>query len=126
MDLQDHEDSFWHTHTTFTSPKSSQKKALIGIDRAGMLLTDLIYPAIFAYAKLQNNVPLAEQILVFYRMLPACSNHRTLQIMQNYCFSSHRKIFRTSVSQQGLIHLYQSFCARNSFDCKNCILYQSV
>jgi len=119
-------ESYWKKHTSFTSVPLEHPAQIIGESRAVELLIDLIFPAMYASASLNRDEVRKDKILRYLPLLPADSGNRITRVMTDYCFRASGDVFHSSLSQQGLIHLYRNFCGKNSFDCNICAIYHSI
>lgn len=120
------EDAFWMSHSSFRSEQWKKNCALIGEARSRVLLTDLIMPALHAYFRLikQNkNLPVVENM---YCTIPKNTTNKLLKIMTNYCCCKNEKLITSAAEQQGLIHIYRSFCSPLAFQCRKCPLRHSL
>lgn len=113
-------DAFWSCHTSFLSPPSARPAALIGRDRVLELTADLFLPALCAYATINGDLKHIARLESIFLVLPKTAPNRILRIMMDACFSGRGNVFRTAAAQQGVIHLYRTYCERLAFDCKAC------
>ncbi|MBR2427038.1 MAG: DUF2851 family protein [Lentisphaeria bacterium] len=120
------EDAFWCRHSSFRSEPWQKNCALIGKSRSRLLLTDLIMPALHAYFRLTKNKKYVPTVEKFYCKIPANATNRILKIMTTYCCGGREDVAVSAAEQQGLIHIYQSFCSPLAFQCRKCPLRHSL
>ena len=112
------EDAFWTNHSSFRSDPWKKNCALIGAERSRLLLTDLIMPALHAYFRLIKQEKYLSTVEKLYCTIPKNPTNKILKIMVNYCCSGNDKIITSAAEQQGLIHIYRSFCSPLAFQCR--------
>lgn len=120
------EDAFWTNHSSFRSDPWKKNCALIGAERSRLLLTDLIMPALHAYFRLIKQEKYLSTVEKLYCTIPKNPTNKILKIMVNYCCSGNDKIITSAAEQQGLIHIYRSFCSPLAFQCRKCPLRHSL
>jgi hypothetical protein len=112
---------YWARHYTFGSKKHKEKAFLIGRNRAADIVINVILPVAFAYTRRSQDEELQQIAMAEY------AEHRKLQdnkitryvarqILRDK--QDHRCVINSAMRQQGLIHIYKSFCATR--DCRNC------
>lgn len=119
-------DPFWECHSSFTSSAWKSTCALFGESRAYVLLTDLVIPALHAYLRLTDRNAEIAALEQDYLLLPENPSNKILKIMQDYCFHKKNIRIRSAAEQQGLIHLYRTFCAPMAFQCVKCPVRKSL
>jgi hypothetical protein len=120
------EDPFWFYHSSYRTDAWQNQCVLVGSSRFQLLLTDLIMPALHAYFRLterERYIPLLEDL---YCTIPRNPTNRILKTMINYCCNGNEKIASSAAEQQGLIHIYRSFCSPLAFQCIKCPLRHSM
>ena len=120
------EDPFWYYHSSYRTEAWQNQCVLVGGSRFQLLLTDLLMPALHAYFRLterERYIPLVEDL---YCTIPRNQTNRILKTMINYCCNGNEKIVSSAAEQQGLIHIYRSFCSPLAFQCIKCPLRHSM
>ena len=108
------DDGYWINHSDFGSVMSPHP-TLLGAERAGVIVVNVVLPFVFAISE----PPVAPTALELYRNYPrlagnALDRHMIGQIRVD------SKMVNSARRQQGLIHLYQTFCTQGR--CKECPL----
>ena len=119
-------DSFWQSHTSFTSPTLKKNAVLIGNDRIIELLIDVIIPAIHAYTSVSGAFKLTAKVESLYLAMQKTGSNKTIREIVNRCFPGKEHIFKTAAAQQGLIHIQKTWCEKLACNCKACPIYQLV
>ena len=118
-------EAFWDAHTSFRSAELKHHAALFGRPRVESLLADVILPVLAAYAKLMRDETLESRLFELFRTLPPLQSNHVERRMRALCLAGRKNAVKTAAAQQGLIHLYKTLCAAQSFDCGACRLRQS-
>ncbi len=108
-------DGYWASHFDFGVEGWSP--SLIGRGRAREIVVNILLPFCFAVGEPR----LREQALEIYRGYPRSGENRITSHLQRQIFGvpQHRTI-DSALRQQGLIHLYDKFCAEHR--CEQCPL----
>ena len=118
-------EAFWDAHTSFRSAELKHHAALFGRPRVESLLTDVFLPVLAAYAKLVQDDSLEARIFELFRQMPPLQSNLVVRRMQALCLPGHKNAVKSAAAQQGLIHLYKTYCEALSNDCGACRLYHS-
>ena len=118
-------EAFWSAHTSFRSAELKHHAALFGRPRVESLLTDVVLPVLAAYAKLMRDEALEARLFELFRALPPLQSNQVERRMRSLCLPGRRGAVKSAAAQQGLIHLYKTHCAAQSFDCGACRLRHS-
>ena len=118
-------EAFWNAHTSFRSAELKHRAALFGRPRMESLLADVFLPVLAAYAKLMRDDALENRIFELFRALPPLQSNQVERRMRSLCLPGRKNAVRSAAAQQGLIHLYKTHCAAQSFDCGACRLRHS-
>ncbi len=117
---------FWHTHYRLDKdvpPHASfQLKHLVGTNRAGEIVVNVLFPILLLYAEKTEDETLKSWVLEVYRHFPKLQENQILREMQTQILSPDRKkqeLISSAARQQGLIHIYKSFC--RSWSCSRCV-----
>lgn len=108
-------DDYWDFHYTLTSKKSRARMALVGPSRVNDMLANVIYPLVIASHP---------ERWKDYLKLPAPMANRPVKIAALRLIGVRdegKAILRKAVHQQGLIQIYEDFCARDNSDCAQCL-----
>jgi len=118
-------EAFWDAHTSFRSAELKHHAALFGRPRVESLLADVILPVLAAYAKLVRDDALEARLFELFRTLPPLQSNQVERRMRSLCLPGRKNAVKSAAAQQGLIHLYKTHCAAQSFDCGACRLRHS-
>ena len=108
---------FWKTHYRFEDQKHEAKKVplLIGRDRSREIVVNIILPALYGYSEEEGNAELKKIIADVARQYPKTSSNQTIKYMIDHL---GLRSVRTSMQQQGLIHLHKNYCRK--LECDRC------
>ena len=110
-------------------PRSSgvpeNRAALFGRSRVESFLADVILPVLAAYAKLNGDAALEARVFELFRELPPLQSNLIVRRMQAACLPGRRGAVKSAAAQQGLLHLYKTYCTPRAFDCRVCGFYRS-
>jgi len=118
-------EAFWDAHTSFRSAELKHHASLFGRPRVESLLADVVLPVLAAYAKLTGDDALEARIFELFRTLPPLQSNHVERRMRSLCLPGRKNAVKSAAAQQGLIHLYKTHCAAQSFDCGACRLRHS-
>jgi hypothetical protein len=113
---------FWNFHYTLASKASAKEMALIGEARVADILANVLFPFWAAHdleAPNRLNTPLWTE----YAKLPAQLSNRRLETAATRLFGNdprRKEYLRTVAHQQGLLQIYEDFCAQDNSDCAQC------
>jgi len=118
-------EAFWSAHTSFRSAELKHHAALFGRPRVESLFADVVLPVMASYAKLMRDEALENRIFELFRALPPLQSNQVERRMRSLCLPGRKNAVKSAAAQQGLIHLYKTHCAAQSFDCGACRLRHS-
>ncbi|MEI8341761.1 MAG: DUF2851 family protein [Verrucomicrobiota bacterium] len=107
-------DEYWDHHYTLTSARSAKRMALIGGTRVSEMLANVFFPRAVLYDPSRWND---------FEKLPAALNNRRAGIAALRLFGGNpegARYLKTTANQQGLLQIYDDFCAHDSSDCVEC------
>lgn len=112
---------YWGKHIDLVGEVRTQNPSLIGSGRAKDIVINIVLPFSYAYAKVTSNSRLANQALEIYQRHPRLDDNNVTREMKEKLFSSRGQKFSSSAQrQQGLIHLFKTFCLEHR--CSECPL----
>ena len=112
-------EGFWGKNLDFGLPAVRSAPALLGADRAGIILINVLLPFAVAWGKSASRPLLAEKALCIYRGFPALAENALEKHMRRQLGIS-RCIVRSARRQQGIIHIYKTLCSQGK--CGECPL----
>ena len=117
---------FWHQHYRLDKevpPHASfQLKHLIGTNRAGEIAVNVLFPILLLYAEKTGDETLKAWVLEVYRHFPRLQENQIIREMRTQILSpdsEKQRLVSSAARQQGLIHIYKSFC--RSWSCSRCV-----
>ena len=108
---------FWARHIHFNGIKRTRGIAL-GRERAHALIVNTIIPISLLHARLSSDGELRRESHALLGALPAAEENSVTRFMKRG-MRARPSALRAPLAQQGLIHLYKSFCARRN--CGRCL-----
>ena len=106
-------DSYWGIYSDFGLPALGATPALLGEERAVDIVINVLLP--FAFARDEHS----EKTLKFYRSYRASAENSLVKHMRQQ-LGIGRYLVNTACRQQGLIHIYQTWCLEGK--CNRCPL----
>ena len=105
---------YWDHHYTLVSNRSTQRMALVGQTRVTEMAANVFYPRAVLYDPSRWND---------FEKLPALLHNRRAEIAVLRLFGEApgtARFLKTAASQQGLLQIYDDFCAVDCSDCSAC------
>ena len=121
-------DPFWDRHCSFLSAELERKAAVLGSDRAEILLIDVFAPSLLAYAKL-NGAPQESKAAALPLLIRPRKDNAVFKAAVRRWFpdpGSVPPVFDNAAAVQGCLHIYKSYCAEAAGDCISCLLANSA
>ncbi len=112
---------YWADHYAFGNRRYARSDFLIGDSRADDIIVNVIFP--FVYSQTSGNEKLGEKVIKLWTKYGRLQDNTITKYFLNRLFKSekeYRSIINSASRQQGLIHIYKSFCSINN--CCNCPL----
>jgi hypothetical protein len=122
-------DGYWAAHSAFgravsSVPNSSADEdddevALVGKSRAADMVVNIVLPLALAYANVYGTPDLRDKAEAVYAIYPKLSENKITRAMTDEVFGPRKRgALKTARHQQGLIHLYRTYCeARRCHEC---------
>jgi hypothetical protein len=114
---------YWARHYTFGGKRHREKPFLIGQNRAADIVVNVVSPAALAHARQLRDEELQQAVMEVYSSHPKLQDNKIIRYVAGQIFRNEKErgsVVDSAMRQQGLIHLYKSFCdVRN---CQNCPL----
>ncbi len=107
---------YWRNHFDF-GIAMSRSSALIGREKASAIVINAVLPFTCAWSQLNSQRKLKKKATEIYRRYPALGdNELTRYMMQQLSLKPNIRL--SARKQQGLIHIFQTYCRRR--DCVRC------
>jgi hypothetical protein len=114
------EDGYWARHSDF-GIGGVRSPVLIGRERAGEIVVNVILPFFFAWADVYSRLQLKRETLAIYRAYRRLSqNWITCWMVEQLEGKNALNVANTARRQQGLLHLYHTYCTERK--CAECPL----
>ena len=108
-------DEFWDFHYTVSSKAASRRMALVGESRVTEMLANVFFP--LAYAEDSSR-------WIGFKNLPATLSNQRVEVAAIRLFGPDnaraQHFLRNAALQQGLLQVYEDFCANDASDCAKC------
>jgi len=112
-------DGYWRDHFDFDEESRIKGGALLGRNKAGEIVVNVILPFAFAWAKIARDTQLATKARKLYHSYPKLAqNEITLHMANQLCLDQFAGF--TACHQQGLIHIFRNYCREGK--CSDCLL----
>jgi hypothetical protein len=122
-------DKLWDNYSNFFA-KRKNPAIVLGQSRALELAVNAILPGLAAYAKLEKNPEQESFIEKSWLLLPPSEENKLVKTALKMWFQDiapcKKKILNSSAKLQGVMHIYKTFCMKNSQDCKACPVFNSA
>jgi hypothetical protein len=112
---------FWEENLDFGLPARRITPALLGEDRAGIIVVNVLLPLAAAWAQAALRPKLAEKVLEIYHRYPALAENTVEKHMRRQLGIAGCSV-SSAQRQQGLLHIYKTLCAQGK--CGECPLGQ--
>jgi hypothetical protein len=119
-------EGFWTNHFRFEKASENlrlhKSSALIGKDRAGDIVVNIIFPVSYLYSSESNDGMLHNLIRELFTKYPKLSENSITRAMRHQLFGMQNKksaVIKSASQQQGLIYLHKSYC--RPLKCQECL-----
>lgn len=116
-----HASGYWANHADLVGSARAKSSTLVGRGRARDIVVNVVLPFSFAWGQTTSNPRLAKEALQIYRRYTKLDDNEVTREMSSKLFGRKSAPIITSAQrQQGLIHLYKTFCVERR--CTECPL----
>ena len=112
-------DGYWASHFDF-GIEARWNPSLLGQGRAREIVVNVLLPFSFAWAEKFSQPWLGERAMELYRSHPQLGENWVTRYMEGRILGEHKAKANSARRQQGLVHLYQTFCVQRR--CPECPL----
>ena len=112
---------YWADHFDF-GVAGARGTPLIGRGRATEITVNVTLPFIWAWGQERHQPQLSSQALELYRSYPKLAENQITRLMKELLFPRGGPWLKSACQQQGLLHLYHSFCQEKK--CSDCCAYK--
>lgn len=110
-------DGYWAKNLDFGRPGGTGLPALLGRGRAADIVVNVLLPFATAWSKVNSCPEITDKAIEIYRNHPPLAEN-TLERHMRRQLGISRYLLDTARRQQGLIHIYRTFCAQGG--CERC------
>ncbi len=110
-------DGFWAENLDFGWPAHGVAPALLGENRAGVIVVNVLLPFAVAWGQVVSHAGLEEKALGIYHRYPVLAVN-TLERHMRRQLGISRVLVNSARRQQGLIYIYKTFCSQGK--CPEC------
>ena len=114
-------DPFWEYRNHFHTGKKEQKRTLFSSSRLILFFTDVLIPALFAYAKLYKDLTLLHEMEKLFLLLPAPCENSLIRKSSVFWYGAEKNPC-SAAEYLGWLYIYRNYCSRLSHDCASCVL----
>jgi hypothetical protein len=108
---------YWKRYLDFNTPSTSKAPALVGKERAGEIIINVLLPFYTAYAHTIEQPQLKQQARQIFHFYPAAPENSVEKHMRNQ-WGIPLKTVNTALRRQGMLHIYKAFCTQGK--CREC------
>jgi hypothetical protein len=112
-------EGFWAENLDFGLPARRVAPALLGTDRADIIVVNVLLPFVFAWGEASLRSGLVARAAEIYRSYPALAEN-TLERHMRRQLGISRCPVGSARRQQGLLHIYRTYCSQGN--CRECPL----
>ena len=114
---------YWHDHFDFGVRSRTRKSALLGSNKAGEIVINALLPFAFALGKMLKDRGLVKKSMALYHDYPGLAENEITRHMVDQLHLEAGFSY-TACQQQGLIHIFRSYCRRGR--CTQCPLFTGL
>jgi len=121
-------ESYWTYRFTWGGKRATKPTRLIGKGRAAQIVVNVIIPFSLAVARGEHNLSFEQNIFATYISCPPLPSDAVLRLMMHRLFGPEEpapSLIRNARRQQGLIQIYQDWCADDPI-CRQCSILPLV
>ncbi len=118
------DDEFWLYRYSASAGKLSKPVALVGRDRALIIIVNCFVPLGLLHARTKNLGDAEARVHHFYCDFPSLPSNSITRLMEYKMFgaSGKQRVARTARTQQGLLQIFADWCSEDPA-CENCGIY---
>lgn len=115
------DDEFWLYRYNATGGRLSKPVALVGRNRALIIIVNCFVPLGLLHARTKNRGDMETRVHQFYCDFPSLPPNSITRLMEYKMFggSGRRRVARTARTQQGLLQIFADWCSEDP-SCENC------
>jgi len=112
-------DDYWREHFDFDSGAKTRGSALLGHSKIAEIMINVMLPFAFSWGEIVGELRLKEKVIELYKHYPKIAeNGITRHMTRQICLEGVSGF--TACHQQGLIHIFRSYCREGK--CSQCPL----
>jgi hypothetical protein len=116
---------YWSRRYTFGGSRTRRPVALVGAERATVILVDVLLPMLLGHAQVERDLELARPLYELWHAMPRRPDNAVTRRMAQTMFgdaAEARRIVSSARRQQGLHQIYRDFCSSDQ-GCGCCVVY---
>ena len=116
-------DDYWANHYTPDGKTLAQSQQLIGSERSREIIINIGLPIGLIFARAGKFKDLEAGLNALFQTGKSTSDNKLLRFMKHYIFGNREEMLQVLHSEkqnQGLMQVYQDFCAQNENNCLHC------
>ncbi len=116
-------DDYWANHYTPGGKSLPQPQQLIGSARSREIIINIGLPIGLIFSRAGKFKGLEVGLNALFQTGKSASDHKLLRFMKHYIFGNQEemlRVLRSEKQNQGLMQVYQDFCAQNQNNCLHC------
>jgi len=116
---------YWAARCTFGSRPFRKPMRLIGRDRAGAIIVNVVVPALLLHARRQHDADLERTLHKVFVSHPKLPKSNVTRFMRRRLFGERgdtANVVGSARRQQGLYQLFRDCCEKGDLACRRCIL----
>jgi len=116
-------EDYWNLHYTAGGKLLKKAQNLIGPTRSAEIILNIVLPIGLIYARAQRSAELEATFNKLYQSSKASGDNQLLRFIKYYILGNQKEMTALLVNdrkRQGLMQIYQDFCAQNGNNCNRC------
>jgi hypothetical protein len=116
-------DSFWVDHYLFGEKAKHPVGTLIGKQRIGDIIVNVLLPICFLYARIFRDKAVRQEAIALFKHCPAPTDNTVVRTMDQLLIKG-KFLHYSAMDQQGMLQLYKSYCIDER--CEECAVGKSL
>ncbi len=115
--------NYWNHHYLPGGAKLKNARKLVSSDRVALLIINILIPYYLALAKKRDDKEAQKRLRKLFYTIPAPAPNSIVKFMEQMTLKGQGSLprgFKTAVTQQGLIQIYNDFCMASPDGCHSC------
>jgi len=116
-------EGYWNLHYTPGGKLLKKAQNLIGPTRSAEIILNIVLPVGLIYARSEKSAKLESAFNRLYRESKTSGDNKLLRFIKYYILGDREEmtaLLKSDRKRQGLMQVYQDFCAQNDNNCNRC------